>query len=145
LRVAAFDFFAGGSSAAVCTWDGDVWIVKNIDAGLSNLQWKLFARGIHEPLGLRIVDEKVYTVSDDQITRYHDLNGDGEADYYENFNNDWQLTSGFHAFAFDLVTDRQGDFYFALGMPVKGGGRGFERVSEHHGTRYAGEGRWAWL
>ena len=134
LRVAAFDFFAGGSSAAVCTWDGDVWIVKNIDAGLSNLQWKLFARGIHEPLGLRIVDEKVYTVSDDQITRYHDLNGDGEADYYENFNNDWQLTSGFHAFAFDLVTDRQGDFYFALGMPVKGGGRGFERVSEHHGT-----------
>ena len=134
LRVAAFDFFAGGSSAAVCTWDGDVWIVKNIDAGLSNLQWKLFARGIHEPLGLRIVDEKVYTVSDDQITRYHDLNGDGEADYYENFNNDWQLTSGFHAFAFDLLTDKAGDFYFALGMPVKGGGRGFERVSEHHGS-----------
>ena len=134
LRVAAFDFFAGGSSAAVCTWDGDVWIVKNIDAGLSNLQWKLFARGIHEPLGLRIVDEKIYTVSDDQITRYHDLNGDGEADYYENFNNDWQLTSGFHAFAFDLLTDKAGDFYFALGMPVKGGGRGFERVSEHHGS-----------
>ncbi|MGB1874613.1 MAG: PA14 domain-containing protein [Akkermansiaceae bacterium] len=134
LRVAAFDFFADGSSAAVCTWDGDVWIVKNIDAGLGNLQWKLFARGIHEPLGLRIVDEKVYTVSDDQITRYHDLNGDGEADYYENFNNDWQLTSGFHAFAFDLVTDSEGNFYFALGMPVRGGGRGFERVSEHHGT-----------
>ena len=31
LRVAAFDFFTGGSSAAVCTWDGDVWIVKNIE------------------------------------------------------------------------------------------------------------------
>ena len=134
LRVAAFDFFADGTTAAVCTWDGDVWVVENVDESLQNLKWKLFARGIHEPLGLRIVDEKIYTVSDDQITRYHDLNGDGEADYYENFNNDWQLTSGFHAFAFDLLTDKEGNFYFALGMPVKGGGRGFERVSEHHGS-----------
>ena len=134
LRVGAFDFFADGTTAAVCTWDGDVWIVENVDETLQNLKWKLFARGIHEPLGLKIVDEKIYTVSDDQITRFHDLNNDGEADYYENFNNDWQLTSGFHAFAFDLVTDREGNFYFALGMPVRSGGRGFERVGEHHGT-----------
>jgi hypothetical protein len=134
LRVGAFDFFADGTTAAVCTWDGDVWIVENVDETLQNLKWKLFARGIHEPLGLKIVDEKIYTVSDDQITRFHDLNNDGEADYYENFNNDWQLTSGFHAFAFDLVTDKEGNFYFALGMPVRGGGRGFERVGEHHGT-----------
>ncbi len=134
LRVAAFDFFADGTTAAVCTWDGDVWIVENVDETLQNLKWKLFARGIHEPLGLKIVDENVYTVSDDQITRFHDFNKDGEADYYENFNNDWQLTSGFHAFAFDLVTDKEGNFYFALGMPVRSGGRGFERVGEHHGT-----------
>ena len=36
-----------------------------------------FATGLHEPLGLKIVDEKIYTVGDNQITRFHDLNNDG--------------------------------------------------------------------
>jgi len=73
-------------------------------------------------------------VADDQITRFHDLNGDGEADFYENFNNDWDLTSGFHAFCFDLHTDKVGNFYFAFGSPVRSGGRSFERLGRHHGS-----------
>ena len=64
----------------------------------------------------------------------HDLNKDREADYYENFNNDWELTSGFHAFLFDLHTDPEGKFVFAFGSPVRGGGRSFERMSAHHGS-----------
>ncbi|MDA0751274.1 MAG: PA14 domain-containing protein [Verrucomicrobia bacterium] len=134
IRVGGFDFFSGGTSAALCTWDGDVWIVRGIDDDLDQLEWKRFASGIHEPLGLKIVDDVIYTVSDDQITRYHDFNKDGEADYYENFNNDWELTSGFHAFLFDLHTDPEGNFLFAFGSPVRGGGRSFERMSAHHGS-----------
>ena len=105
-----------------------MWIVSGIDENLENLTWKRFAAGGHETLGLTIVDDIIYTVADDQITRYHDLNGDGEADFYENFNNDWELTSGFHAFCFDLKTGPQGDFFFAFGSPVRGGGRSFERM-----------------
>ena len=30
----------------------------------------------------------MYVLGRDQITRLHDLNADGEADFYENFNND---------------------------------------------------------
>lgn len=134
MRIAAVDFFSDGTTAAVSTWDGSVWIVKNIDAKLENVEWKLFADGLHEPMGLKIVDDKVYTVADDQITRFHDLNGDGEADFYECFNNDWDLTSGFHAFCFDLQTDKEGNFYFAFGAPVRGGGRSFERLGRHHGS-----------
>lgn len=134
MRIGGFDFFSDHTSAAVCTWDGDVWIVKGIDADLDELMWSRFATGQHEPLGLKIVDDVIYTVADDQITRYHDLNNDGEADYYENFNNDWDLTSGFHAFCFDLHTDPQGNFYFAFGSPVRGGGRSFERMGRHHGA-----------
>lgn len=134
MRIGGFDFFSDPSKAAVCTWDGDVWIVSGIDEKLEKLTWRRFAAGGHETLGLTIVDDVIYTVADDQITRYHDLNGDGEADFYENFNNDWELTSGFHAFCFDLQTGPKGNFYFAFGSPVRGGGRSFQRMSRHHGS-----------
>ena len=134
MRIGGFDFFSDPSKAAVCTWDGDVWIVSGIDESLEELRWKRFASGGHETLGLTIVDDVIYTVADDQITRYHDFNGDDECDYYENFNNDWELTSGFHAFCFDLQTGPGGEFYFAFGSPVRGGGRSFERMSRHHGS-----------
>ncbi len=134
IRPGGFDFFADGTSAAICTWSGDVWIVSGINDTLEKLTWRRFATGLHQPLGLKIVDEKIYTVGHDQITRLHDLNNDGEADFYENFNNDWELTSAFHAFAFDLHTDRAGNFLFAFGSPVRGGGGGFHRITRHHGS-----------
>jgi hypothetical protein len=134
MRIGAFDFFKDGKTAAVCTWDGDVWIVSNIDEKLDKVTWKRFATGLHEPLGLKIVNEKIYTVGDDQITRFHDFNGDNEADFLENFNNDWENTEGFHAFCFDLHTDPEGNFYFAMGCPVRAGGRGFERMGKQHGS-----------
>ena len=80
MRIGGFDFFSDSSKAAVCTWDGDVWVVSGIDEKLENLTWKRIAAGGHETLGLTIVDDMIYTVADDQITRYHDLNGDGEID-----------------------------------------------------------------
>ncbi|HXI53099.1 MAG TPA: hypothetical protein VNH84_16400, partial [Candidatus Saccharimonadales bacterium] len=53
----------------------------------------------------------------DQITRLHDLNNDGEADFYENFNNDTVVTANYHEFCLDLQTDRAGNFYYAKGSP----------------------------
>jgi hypothetical protein len=111
-----------------------VWIVSGIDEDLSELKWKRFASGLHQPLGLKIVDDVIYTVGHDQITRFHDYNKDDEADFYENFNSDWQLTTAFHAFCFDLHTDPQGNFLFMFGSPVRGGGGGFHRMTDHHGT-----------
>ena len=134
MRTAAFDFFSDGTRAAVSTWSGDVWIVSGIDEKLRSLKWKRFATGLHQPLGLKIVDDQIYTVGHDQITKLVDLNGDGEADFYQCFNNNWELTSAFHAFAFDLHTDPEGNFFFAFGSPVHGGGRGFQKITKDHGT-----------
>jgi hypothetical protein len=133
MRVGAFDFFSDMTRAALCTWDGDVWIVSGIDSSLEKLSWKRFATGLYQPLGLRIVNDVVYAVGHDQITRLHDLNGDGEADYYENFNYDWELTTAFHTFCFDLQTDPKGNFYFAFNCPVRAGGSGFHKISQQHG------------
>jgi len=133
MRLGGLDFFSDMTRAAVSTWDGDVWIVSGIDAGLQNLTWKRYATGLYQPLGLRIVNDEIYTVGHDQITRLHDLNGDGEADYYENFNNDWELTTAFHSFCFDLQTDPKGNFYFGFNCPVRSGGGGFHKIAAHHG------------
>jgi hypothetical protein len=134
LRIGGMDFFSDGTRAAVSTWDGDIWIVSGIDESLKNLQWKRFASGMYETLGLRIVNDQIYTSGRDQLTRYYDYNKDGEADYYENFNNSVTSTEGFHEFLFDLQTDKEGNFYFAKAGPVKGGGRGFETISRDAGT-----------
>ncbi len=136
VRFAGLDFFSDGKRAALCTHDGDIWIVSGIEDKLENLQWRRFASGQYETLGLVIVDDVIYTSGRDQITRYHDLNQDGEADYYENFNNQIMSTRGFHEFVFDLQTDQKGNFYFAKANPVNSGGGGFgnQKASLGNGT-----------
>lgn len=122
IRCSGLDFFSNGTRAAVCSVSGDVWLLDNIDAKLDRVTWKRFATGLFQPLGLKIVDDKVYVLGRDQITRLHDLNDDGEADFYENFNNDVAAFQEYHEFALDLQTDSQGNFYFA-----KGGNLGDEK------------------
>ncbi len=101
--------------AALCTLHGDVWLVSGVDDKLKKLTWKRFATGLFQPLGLKIVKNQIYVVGRDQITRLHDLNGDGEADWYENFNNDGQVTANGHEYVTCLETDRDGWFYFLKG------------------------------
>lgn len=132
MRIGALDFFPDGR-AAVSTWSGDVWIVSGIDSKLENVTWKRYATGLFQALGLKIVNNEILVMGRDQITRLHDQNNDGEADWYENFNNDVQVTPGFHEFAFDLQTDPDGNFYFTKGGPVNPGGRGWGPLSDHNG------------
>ena len=83
IRCSGFDFFEDGETAAMCSVTGDVWIVSGINEDLKELKWRRFATGLFQPLGLKIVDGEVYVLGRDQITRLHDLNADGEADFYE--------------------------------------------------------------
>ena len=134
IKPGGFDFFADGDSAAICNWNGDVWIVKGLNGDWKKLQWRRFATGLYEPLGLKIVDDIIHVNSRSQITRLHDQNNDGEADHYECFNNDVYVTTNFHEFTFGLETDDEGNFYIVKGAPVLAGGRGFDRILPHNGT-----------
>jgi putative heme-binding domain-containing protein len=113
MRFTGLDFFPDGKRAAVCSWDGDVWAVSGIDHPAAGLTWQRIASGLFQPLGLRIVDGQVYVGCRDQIVILRDLNGDGETDFYENFNDDHQVTEHFHEFAMGLQTDAKGNFYYA--------------------------------
>ncbi len=141
VRFGGLDFFSDGDRAALSTWDGDVWIVSGLKSKeLAELKWTRFASGGFETLGLKIVDDVIYTSGRDEMTRYHDTNKDGAADYYESFNNQITSSQGFHEFVFDLHTDAEGNFYTIKAGPVRGGGRGFGggggngHVSAHAGA-----------
>ncbi|MCC6781921.1 MAG: hypothetical protein IT457_03675 [Planctomycetes bacterium] len=133
LRFGAFDF-VGTEAAALSTWNGDVWIVRGLDDDLDELTWTRFCTGLHDPLGLKVVNGVIHTHGRDGLYRLRDVNHDGECDFVEVFNNDVLITQGFHEFAFDLQTDAAGNFYFSKGGPVNPGGRGFQKIVPHHGT-----------
>jgi len=120
--ITGLDFFESGTRAAVCTAHGDVWIVDGLNG--EHVYWSRFAAGLYQPLGLRIVDEQVIVLGRDQLTRLHDTNQDGEADYYENLNNDLVITGTPHAYATCLETDLDGNFYFfKCGLSLPHGGK----------------------
>ncbi len=129
MRLTGFDFYADGRRAAVCTWDGDVWLVEGIDAPGRGLTWQRIASGLFQPLGLKIVKDQVYVSCRDQIVILRDLNGDGETDFYECFNDDHQVTEHFHEFAMGLQTDAEGNFYYA-----KGARHALKGLVPQHGT-----------
>lgn len=128
-RLGGLDFFADGKRLAVCTWMGDVWIVDGLDQSNGPFRWRRIASGLHQPLGLKIVDEVIHVACRDQIVRLRDLNGDGETDFYECFNNDHQVTEHFHEFAMGLQTGKDGEFYYA-----KSARHGLPALVPHHGT-----------
>ena len=129
MRTSGFDFFQGGMSAAVCTWNGEVWIVDGIDQSQGELKWQLICTGLFQPLGLKIRDGKIYVSCRDMIALLHDTNGDRETDYIESFNSDHQVTEHFHEFAMGLQADAEGNFYYA-----KSARHGKPALVPQHGT-----------
>ncbi len=140
VRVADLAFFPDGR-AAVSTFDGDVWILSGLDAGLERLTWRRFASGLYEPMSIEIVDGQIYTFGRDGIVRLHDRNGDGEADFYENFCNLAVQTNESREFPLDMVARPEGGFYLAKGAASDAGPRtsprvmsGFRAGGVHSGT-----------
>lgn len=109
--ISGHDFLENGD-LAVSTVHGDVWLVSGVDADLSELKWKRFATGLFQPLGLKVVNNKIHVLGRDQITILHDQNLDGEADFYECFNNQIPTSVGGHDYVTCLETDTFGNFYF---------------------------------
>ena len=109
--IAGHDFFSSGV-LVTCTMHGDIWTVSGIDRQLKKARWRRYATGFHQSMGVRIVNDQLYILGKDQITHLVDRNGDGEADWYGNFNNQGQTSLGGHDFAACLETDPDGNFYY---------------------------------
>jgi hypothetical protein len=117
VRFSGLDFFSDGR-AAICTFDGDIWIAESIEEGHKTAIWSRFASGLHEPKTVCIVDDAIYVSDRNGITRLHDTDGNGEADFYENFSNIVAQTAETREFAMDMVAAPDGGFIVAKGGQI---------------------------
>jgi hypothetical protein len=130
LRPGGFDFTPDGKAAVVAMWNGDVWRVDGVmEKAPAKLTWRRIASGLHQPLGLKFRGNDLFVTCRDMIAKLVDLDGDGEIDFIQCFNDDAQVTEHFHEFAMGLQTDSAGNFYYA-----KSGRHALDSVIPHHGT-----------
>jgi len=129
MKLSGIDFMEDANVAVVCTTDGDIWRITGLTDKSGKLKWKRIGSGLFQPLGIKIVDEKIFVTCRDQLVLLRDLNGDEETDFYESFNHDHQVTDHFHEFAMGLQADQRGNLYYA-----KSGRHAREALIPQHGT-----------
>ena len=129
MKLSGIDFMKDGNRAVACTTDGDIWLITGLTDGGGTLKWKRIGAGLFQPLGIKVLDEKIYITCRDQIVLLRDFNGDEETDFYESFNHDHQVTDHFHEFAMGLQADKEGNLYYA-----KSGRHAREALIPQHGT-----------
>jgi len=86
-------------------------------------EWKLFAEGLHLPLGILAVNNhEIMVMQRPELTRIIDSDKDGRADTYMKFNDDFGLSGNYHEFAFGPVKDKKGNLYIGLNVASNNGG-----------------------
>lgn len=101
----------------VGTRRGQVWLVENpLAEDPRAARFSLFAEGLHEGLGLAVVDGVIYVVQRAELSRLLDTDGDGRCDRVEVVADDWGVSGNYHEFAYGLPTDAAGNFYVSLNV-----------------------------
>ncbi|MCU0419926.1 MAG: DUF1080 domain-containing protein [Cyclobacteriaceae bacterium] len=116
--------FMSDSSLVVCTWDsiGPVYRLEGVTRNNPEaIKVTRIASGLAEPLGLKVVNDTVYVLQKQELTRLIDTDKDGIIDDYQTVCDGWRVSANFHEFAFGLVY-KDGYFYAALATAIEPGG-----------------------
>src|SRR5690606_9544358 len=98
------DFLPDGR-LAVSSRRGFVYLVENAGReSTADVHFEQFAAGLHDCLGLAVVDGNVLVVNRGEVTRLIDTDGDDRADRFENVANAWGLTGNYLEYAYGLPT-----------------------------------------
>jgi len=111
VEVGGIDIGPDGNVYA-CTRHGDVWRIR--DAFGDAPKWNLFARYLHEPLGLSWHKGWLYATQRPEVTRMKDEDGDGRADVFECVSDGWGISGDYHEYAFGTRHDKNGDLWVVL-------------------------------
>ncbi len=137
-------FEALGLSA---TKDGTI-VVATRTAGIWRIvdgEWRLFAEGLFDSLGVVAEDRKGLTVVAGQkaeLTRISDTNGDGLADRYETLFDAHSYHGNYHSYMHGPVRGPDGSYYFALNLVHDGTGSAYTAGGNVMGT-WGGFNGWA--
>lgn len=113
MEVGSIELLPGGK-LALGTRRGEIWTVANAGGDPSKVQYKLFASGQHEVLGLAYKDGWLYATSRYEVERLKDDDGDGRADTFETVCDKWGVTGDYHEYAFGSRFDKAGDLWVVL-------------------------------
>jgi hypothetical protein len=100
---------------AVSTRRGEVWMVEN-PYGITPY-YRLFAKGMHEVLGLGYHKGALYAVQRGELTKLTDTNGDGVADAYQNIAN-WEVEGNYHEYSYGPVFDKDDNIFLLDGQGI---------------------------
>ena len=94
---------------------GEVWIAGNVyDDPPTDVTYRQFASGLHEPLGLAYKDGDLYLVQRTELTRLRDADKDGRADEYLTVAKGWGVTGNYHEYAYGPKFDPAGNMWITL-------------------------------
>ncbi|MGV3639832.1 MAG: PA14 domain-containing protein, partial [Adhaeribacter sp.] len=122
-KVGGMDFLPDGR-LVVSTWDslGSVFLLEGVSGGDPGaIKVKRIAFGLAEPLGVKVVDNQIYVLQKQELTRLVDRNQDDVIDDYQTVCNGWKVSANFHEFAFGLLY-QDGYFYGTLATAINPGG-----------------------
>ncbi len=86
-------------------------------------QWSVFAEGLHDPLGVHVVNNhELLVMQRPELTRLTDEDRDGEADVYQTVTDDFGMSGNYHEFAFGPILDQNNNLYFSLNTASNGAG-----------------------
>ena len=122
-KVGGMDFLSDGR-LAISTWDaeGAVYLLDGVQTGdPARITTQKIATGLAEPLGLKVVDDTIFVMQKQELTKLVDRDGDGIIDAYVTVSNDWETSANFHEFGFGLAY-REPYFYAALAIGILPGG-----------------------
>ena len=77
-------------------------------------KWTLYARGLHETLGISWKDGWLYATQRGEVSRLKDENGDGQADIVETVSDGWEIDGDYHEYAFGSRFDDDGNIWVVL-------------------------------
>ena len=114
MEVSGMDY-ADDGVLYLATRRGDVWTQKDG-------QWRRFAQGLHEPMGLVIGNKgEVFVSQRPEITQLIDEDEDGVADLYQTITDGFSMIASFHQYTYGLVQDAKGNLWGTLSGTGKTG------------------------
>ena len=112
LLITGMDFLPNGD-LAVCTWNGEVWIVEQAQGPTHEAKYRRFARGLGEPMGLVARDNKIYVGTKLALVQLTHSDTGLEAKWFTFLNQSWGYTGSYNAFVYGPVFDKAGNFILA--------------------------------
>ncbi|MEO6786692.1 MAG: hypothetical protein ABI318_11210, partial [Chthoniobacteraceae bacterium] len=117
LEVSGMDWTADGK-LAVAIRKGEVWLLDGALGPPDKVKYKLFASGLHEPLGLLRDGDSLLVTQRTEMTRLRDTNHDGVADEYLTAGRGWNVSGAYHGYAYGPRRDGRGNLWVALNVDM---------------------------